>query len=684
MQWFASTAVTSSLVLILNSFALAGPAEDAANAAMAGHAATLNTPTPGAAAGTQNYYEYVKPKYGDSAALNENGLKPITQASPLKSIKGASLGTVGFMQSTNKPLLRVTMVPELITGNIAVIAIEQDLNASGVIDYTASIGGGGQMISGVCANGAILCAPGTFDGLCSYERWDTDNNGGITTSSRLGTPTTKNDLFNCYCFSNYCSRFNNAASLNLAQIDQELAGSLLAIFMEKRPDLIVSSVSATDGVVSYFGTKSGSMSKADGYTAPQKPNRDYSKLPAITANTPDVAFGYYTDSGALDAATTAENTAMAANPNSLYSIVNNLQKNSGSAISTCTNFRSVSLYNKSVTASASTSGTFSTDHWVYSRMTSNDLLTFNVEFSGASQGSPNTYTPVYVGSVSPPTSATALNFQASNASYSCPYHCIGNCSGNPMPGTGSAFWAPGLGMPTGWSPGSAIMSQSSVQTVSVDSCNFTVGYTEEGTNESITNGCSALESDTACKLQDEKWDDRPYIANFLQTGFQMAQICTNYPGVLRNYNVCKPWMKQQRTYVCDRNVDNSFNAFLTQLRPQVKATQDASIVPPGTGSGLTCEISCKTKVVRRDTEVRNLSVESNVKQPDSVAQNAYDYFIKQCSVSNGSSVCPVDSTKGETVVKDCGCINDFGEALARTDAINKAANDTICSSVQQQ
>jgi hypothetical protein len=678
MRWFTSTALTSSLVLALCGHVWAGAAEDAANASAAAHSATLSTTNDGATAGTQNYYEHVKPNYGTGAALNESGLKPITQAAPLKNVKGTTnLGQVSFMQSTDKPLLRVTMIPNLATGDIAALAIEQDLNATGVIDYTASFGGGGVMISGVCSNGAILCSPGTYSN-CIYEKWEADANGGITTSSRQGTPTAQNDLFNCYCFNNHCSRFNNSGALNLGRIEQELAGSLLATFMDKRPDLIVSSVSANDSTVSYFGTKSQSMSKVDGYTAPRKANRDYSNIPVLTANTPDLSFGYYGDSGGLDAAAATENAAMATIPNSLYSIVNNLQKNSGSTVSTCTNIRNNLLYSKTVSSSAPISGTASSDHWVYSRLNSTDQRTFTVEFAGAGQGSPNVYSGlVTIGSVAPPTSASALEFATSSVSYTCPYNYGGQS------GTATGFWAPGLTMPSGWSPGSLIMGWPGVQTFGVGPCSFYAEYTEEGMNESFINACNAYETDAKCKIQEEMWDGRPYIANYLKTGFQMAQICNDYPGVIRSYRICKPWMKQKRTYVCDRSTDTNFDAYLTALQPKIKANRDAVVEPTGLPTSPTCEISCKTKMVRKDTEIRNLGVESDVKVEGSVTQNAYDYYVKQCSVLNGSNVCPVDASAGETIVKDCGCLNEFGEALAQSDAINKAANDATCSKVQQ-
>jgi hypothetical protein len=89
-------------------------------------------------------------------------------------------------------------------------------------------------------------------------------------------------------------------------------------------------------------------------------------------------------------------------------------------------------------------------------------------------------------------------------------------------------------------------------------------------------------------------------------------------------------------------------------------------------------------MIRRDTELRTQGVESDVKQSGSVALSAFDYFVKQCSVLNGANVCPIDASKGETVVKDCGCLNEFGDALAQSDAINKAANDATCSSIKRR
>jgi len=683
MRWFVNTAVTSGLILLHISSVWAGPAENAANAAASVHAGTLNTQTPGAAAGLQNYYDNVQPNYGTGAALNESALKPLTQGSQLRNVTGNTvLGNVSIMQSSGTPLLRVTTIPNLATGDLAAIAIEQDLNASGTIDYTASIGGGGTMISGACSNGVILCQPGTFSN-CSYERWDTDANGGLTISSRIGVPTTQTDLFNCYCFNNYCSRFNNSGALNLANIEQEMAGNLLAKFMEKRPDLLVSSVAAGDSVVSYFGTKTSSASQVPGYTAPRIPNTDYSRLPAITANTPDITLNYYSDPGSLDAASATENQAMAQIPNSLYSIVNNMQNNQGSQISRCTNLRTIGLSARTVTNSGSVTNTICSDHNVYFRIKTDDTKTFVTEFVGTSPGDPPTSpggrcpgiwgAAFSVGTVSPPSAPDILDTATSQTGYMCNYTYAGSS------GSGTGQWFPTYPTVMPWSLASLTMVWPAAQTFDV-TCTMSADYTVESIVENTTNGCSSFETDAACRLQTEMWDGRPYVSNFLNTGFQMSQICNDYPGTIRNYRICRPWMKQDRTYVCDRNSANNFDNFLQTLRPQVKATQDASIVPTVTGSAaVTCEISCKTKILRSDTQMRAGGVESDVKQTASVAQNAFDFFVKQCSVTNGANVCPVDTTKGESIVTDCGCINEFGYALAQVDAINKAANDTICS-----
>jgi len=59
------------------------------------------------------------------------------------------------------------------------------------------------------------------------------------------------------------------------------------------------------------------------------------------------------------------------------------------------------------------------------------------------------------------------------------------------------------------------------------------------------------------------------------------------------------------------------------------------------------------------------------KQRDPVT---YDFFYRPCKVG----VCQIET--GETVVKECQCLEEFGEAAAMMQLLRMASSDLVCSS----
>ena len=53
--------------------------------------------------------------------------------------------------------------------------------------------------------------------------------------------------------------------------------------------------------------------------------------------------------------------------------------------------------------------------------------------------------------------------------------------------------------------------------------------------------------------------------------------------------------------------------------------------------------------------------------------DSYVYKYKKCD----GSACPLES--GETIVKDCSCLNEFAEAASIMQVLSTASKDLICS-----
>ena len=83
-----------------------------------------------------------------------------------------------------------------------------------------------------------------------------------------------------------------------------------------------------------------------------------------------------------------------------------------------------------------------------------------------------------------------------------------------------------------------------------------------------------------------------------------------------------------------------------------------------------CEQACKTRRPKQNTQA-SLSGTDNMYQNNTLS---YDFLYYQCN--NG--VCPAGA--GETILKNCQCIDDFAESVSIMSALAAAGKDIICSS----
>lgn len=106
------------------------------------------------------------------------------------------------------------------TGDLAGLTVRQDTELSGSFDHYVS---GPARISGVCADGIVACAPGSWED-CSFHRWTADANGRISLERLDG-----NDLKECYCVNDGCAE--GYAQEHLLNITRDIASSAAAAVM---------------------------------------------------------------------------------------------------------------------------------------------------------------------------------------------------------------------------------------------------------------------------------------------------------------------------------------------------------------------------------------------------------------------------------------------------------------------
>ena len=162
-------------------------------------------------------------------------------------------------------------------------------------------------------------------------------------------------------------------------------------------------------------------------------------------------------------------------------------------------------------------------------------------------------------------------------------------------------------------------------------------------------------------------------------------------------SLTRPWFERQRKYRCTIDTgslpepDLSRGAYIidhsteTLLADRVTnkdgstSTSSRSFALPDRGSVPACEAICKTRAPKANSEA---AIDGVV----GAKQNApvgYDTFYHACTTSSaGSSTgmgqCPLGA--GEELVSDCGCLDDFPEAVVMMQTVRLGGADMICTS----
>ena len=624
----------------------------------------------GAAAG-----DTVKGLFGSKDGFKSNISQPLTSNNtPLKTMDG----TTGFsaniaMPSTSK-FLELLIQPGG-TGDLQKTMFSIDLDMDGNIDYVYQAP---RPISGVCGNGYISCASGTWTN-CQPYKWVADQNGQL---SDVNVGIT--DLGGCYCINSSCG--SSLVWNNSGIVLKDLAGGAVAAIQNANIGFMVTNVSTTPVSIAYYGRLTTSAKIAATKTTTTLPP------PAQTQD-------YFTNPGNLSS--TVNNIVLSASsdPNSLYSLFNSsfAMKNASMSQKKCSINRNAGITTEKKTQSNTGHSQLCTDHLVYMRIHKVDDYNYKLELldtgpGGFNQAYNNCFNPGgdgwhLVSDVGIPVSAT-VNSKLTAATFTIQNMAAGGCN------VGSGFVD---GVLNGF--------DASVQTTVVCPANgaqwpaydysYYFEYATDTFNESVDDQCQALANDTTCKLKEEVIDTVTTTQNFNSTGLSPLASCRDFVGGAGTMNICRPWWQKKRTYVCQNASPWDFSDIGKRFGTVTKSIQQngnnitfndkikgkdgtwidqsnlgLSII--STPAGEACEKACKTRVPKENNQVTTEGLNSTLRVNNA---NSSDYMYKVC-VNN---VCPVDQI-GEVIVSDCQCNNSFVEAAAAIQSMRLAGKDTICTS----
>ncbi len=610
--------------------------------------------------------------YGSASGIRDNAYTPLTSnATHMKNIDGSKSFTGQIQCPSSKEFLTVLLTPQ--TGGDVSVIVGEDLNFDGNVEYSYSVP---FPVSGVCANGIIACNPGTWNNCAGYK-WVANSAGQASLVN-----VSISDLGGCYCINDSCGTnlFMTQTSQVLGTVGGGVAGAIQGI----SPKYTVTETSISGTSISYHGQNTGGCSSV--------------------AASQSLPTNYYSNGSLLSGDAEAVAQTQSSNPTSYYSLLNTSYANSAnsSQSASCAIDRLGSVVTSIKKFSqAPTAAQLCTDHYIYMRIHKIDDLNYQLQyldtspsgshhwncggaFSGEAPIGTDNWHDVTKVSFSP---QNGTNYQLTTALFSMqniqwPGCNSGSATVNgPLNGfdttvyTGIVCPASGAQYPTfNWS--------------------YDFEWTQDTYVENISDGCSALEQDQNCFLQQETVDGVMTWNNYMPTGITPLPSCRTFSGAVSSFTECRNWWKKRRVYTCESNTTWDFSDARKRTDSVVNTTTDNTtsmayqdLRKDTVGSWIVDNrtanlgnrtdysapiLACKTKKPSRKTDaVLSGNATQYLSDP-----SCWDFYYKRC---DANAVCPVDAASGEQIVINCQKINEFAEAATIMNVLENANQDMTCS-----
>lgn len=201
-----------------------------------------------------------------------------------------------------------------------------------------------------------------------------------------------------------------------------------------------------------------------------------------------------------------------------------------------------------------------------------------------------------------------------------------------------------------------------------------------------SDNCAMAIETPGCQIKNETVDGVQVMRAHYQTGHTVSSTCRTYTGAVASFTECSPWWQKDRIYSCQStkqphnfaeeqmesligsvSVDGETMRYQSQ---QDGVLEHRSLSLPKQESVSACVSACKTQKIVTQTDV--IPDGGHAGQYRSVSQREETHY-KTCAPA-----CPL--APGETLVKDCQCLNEFSEAAAMMSVLNAAGEELICSS----
>ena len=655
--------------------------------------------------------------YGSQAGIERNISNPITSSNTLMTTLDKSKSFNAQLTCPSSSAFLSVFVQPASTGDLQTVIVSKDLDMDGKPDYSYQLP---VRVSGVCANGFISCDAGTWNN-CSYYQWVADSTGKIQAANAQIT-----DLGGCYCINSSCG--SNLVWNNLGIVLKDLGGSVAGTLQATNPQLSVSNVSTDGPTISYYGQHAGGCTSAGGGTGTSNPEQYYSNPYSIQGAAQNLAQtessdpnSYYSELAAAQNLAAGNTQLQQCSISTVLQCANSspgytdnindgcqsleanancrLRDETVDGVQTWLNFTSTGLTpltpacdSVTVQQIAPCSGFNASINWNGGHY---------IQFVGSGSKilmqfiADTCWCVVATEVINLPAGVTA-----SGSSGWVDAYTDGRCGTTKIVGNGNT-----LSFSSG---GTITLSGTTISgTAYYDSCSSCSNWNIYGAGDELilTDSCGhymfnissncPLGSQYACipRAQSTVLSGASVSGtNFtcpIDTSNGGDPICYTPPTTDK---VCPDFLEKDRTYYCSNNAPFDFSAAQKRLGNVVSTTADnktsmyyqdltqnssGNWTPTNVNSGLPsrdtygdCELACKTEKANTNTQA---AISGNASQFQSNNTQSMSFYYRTCV--NGS--CPAGP--GETIVEDCQCINDFGEAAGLMQTLRAAGGDLICS-----
>ena len=601
----------------------------------------------------------------DSERLRQNYVTPGMSGQPIATLDGATRFTPNLACQKTASLLEIFAQPTS-SGDIGTVHIFRDKDLDGRFEshFVVPVA-----VSGICANGLISCAPGTWN-QCKSFAWGLDAASELTLA-QVDMPA----LAGCYCINNSCG--TNLAPANLPSVLGDLGGGIVGALTTADPRIGIAEARISGPVITYVGAQTTACS-----SAPDVVQTRYRAAPATIQG----------DAASI-AATSHVFQTLAASP-----------AGAGKAEQTrrCTIEREIAVRSWTFEDIVTVTGPIRSVESCGA-----DCRRYRIQGDGDCSAAPPVFSASFV------TAKPERLLSARIVGMGAEDWVQGRVNGAIIGSAGKRPWL-NEALPSGdcavdgtWTNSVAhgLTGQFRSGTTTV-AARVRGGRTERWgyvdvevtvdtaceTAERLVDLCAGYAADPVCRLTQEEVDGVATVRNGLGTGLRPLPQTRTVGLDSCRLSLTRDFFLKDRSYRCVTDTaaasppDLSRPAYIidrsteTLLADRVTAN-DGSIATtsrpftmPDRGSVPACEPICKTRAPKANTAAAPAGV-VGASQND---PTGWDIFYHGCTAEN---VCPVGP--GEELVSACGCLDDFPEAVVMMQTVRLAGADLVCTAASR-